>query len=168
MYWHLEGGSNSQFDVSNALEVFYFAKVSNNARIATVLPEIFARVLFSLNFAVGAGPCNLSLWNFCCTRKFWLCGIIASCTMLARGVISYTLWSYYCAHLSPFLTSSWRCLSCDTCSQFQINARVPSGCASNTARMWSLATWLQNLPRAICCSLSDQFVKQILVNFRDT
>ena len=75
MYWHLEGGSNSQFDVSNALEAFYFAKVSNTARIATVLPEIFAWVLFSLNFAVGVGPCNLSSRNFCRTRKFWLHGI---------------------------------------------------------------------------------------------
>ena len=34
----------------------------------TVLPEIFARVLFSLNFAVGVGPCKLSARNFLRTR----------------------------------------------------------------------------------------------------
>ena len=36
----------------------------------TVLPEIFARVLFSLNFAVGVGPRKLSERNFLRTRKF--------------------------------------------------------------------------------------------------
>ena len=34
----------------------------------TVLPEIFARVLFSLNFAVGLGPRKLSARNFLHTR----------------------------------------------------------------------------------------------------
>ena len=36
----------------------------------TVLPEIFARVLFWLNFAVGVGPRKLSARNFLRTRKF--------------------------------------------------------------------------------------------------
>ena len=36
----------------------------------TVLPEIFTRVLFSLNFAVSVGPRKLSARNFLRTRKF--------------------------------------------------------------------------------------------------
>ena len=41
----------------------------------TVVPEIFARVLVSLNFTVGVGPCKLNMRNFQRTRKFWLHGI---------------------------------------------------------------------------------------------
>ena len=36
----------------------------------TIIPEIFARVLFSLNFADGVGPRKLSARNFLRTRKF--------------------------------------------------------------------------------------------------
>ena len=36
----------------------------------TVLPEIFARVLFSLIFAVGVRPRKLSARNFLRTQKF--------------------------------------------------------------------------------------------------
>ena len=36
----------------------------------TVLPEMFARVLFSLNFMVGVGLRKLSVQNFLRTQKF--------------------------------------------------------------------------------------------------
>ena len=41
----------------------------------TVLPEIFARLLFLLNFAVGVGPRKLNTRNFLRTQKFRLRGI---------------------------------------------------------------------------------------------
>ena len=50
----------------------------------TVLPEIFARVLFTLNFAVGVGPRKLSARNFLLTRNFDRVELIAT----ACGVIS--------------------------------------------------------------------------------
>ena len=40
------------------------------AFFGTVLPEIFARVLFLLYLAVGVGPRKLSARNFLRTRKF--------------------------------------------------------------------------------------------------
>ena len=49
----------------------------------TVLPEIFVRVLFPLNFVVGVGLRKLSERNFLLTRKFDRVDFIST----ARGVI---------------------------------------------------------------------------------
>ena len=68
--------------------------------VDTVLPEIFVRVLFSLNFAVGVGPQKLSARNFCARENFDRMEFIAT----ARGMTSYTLWSCCFAHLSVFLS----------------------------------------------------------------
>ena len=134
----------------------------------TVFPEIFARVLFSLNFAVGVRPRKLSSRTFLRTRKF-----------CSRGIHYHlhAVWfPWRCGtdtlllFISPFSTSSWRCFSFDSCSQLQINARIPSGRPSHTARTRNLATWLQTrlersaIRRAI--SLSSEF-SLTLVNFRN-
>ena len=54
--------------VSLAQKYFNIKNVMNDAIvivvICTVLPEIFARVLFSLISAVGVGPRKLSVRNF--------------------------------------------------------------------------------------------------------
>ena len=46
----------------------------------TILPEIFARVLFSLNFADGEGPRKLIARNFCTLKNFDRVEIITICT----------------------------------------------------------------------------------------
>ena len=46
----------------------------------TILPEIFARVLFSLNFAVGVGPHKLSVQTFCICGNFDHVNFITTCT----------------------------------------------------------------------------------------
>ena len=88
----------------------------------TILPEIFARVLCSLNFALDVGPRKLRARNFLRTRKFWLRGI--------HNHLHAVWFPRRCGAVTSlifllFLTSSWRGLSFDTCSWFQINARVP-------------------------------------------
>ena len=45
-------------------------EVREHGYMHTVLPEIFAQVLFSLNFTVGVGPHKLSVRIFLCTQKF--------------------------------------------------------------------------------------------------
>ena len=46
----------------------------------TVLPEIFAQVLFSLNFAVCVGPRKLSARNICTHENFDRVEFIATYT----------------------------------------------------------------------------------------
>ena len=53
----------------------------------TILPEIFTRVLFSLNFAVGVGPQKLSARIFCARENFDRMEFIAT----ACGMTSYML-----------------------------------------------------------------------------
>ena len=52
----------------------------------TVLSEIFAQVLFSLNFAVSVGPCKLSARNFLRTRKFAHLWLIFTLTAYPRSL----------------------------------------------------------------------------------
>ena len=57
------------------LKLSWFAPETRLTFSNTVLSEIFARVLFSLNFAVDVGPRKLSARNFLLMRKIWSRGI---------------------------------------------------------------------------------------------
>ena len=67
------------------------------ACVCTVLPEIFAAVLFSLNFLVGVGPHKLSARNFLRTQNFDHVKIIATVELLLCSSFSF---------LDQFLTIS--------------------------------------------------------------
>ena len=68
------------FEAVNHSSIFDKAVLCLGRKRGTVLPEIFARVLFSLNLAVGVGPRKLSVRNFCTRENFDLVEFIATCT----------------------------------------------------------------------------------------
>ena len=130
----------------------------------TVLPEIFARVLFSLNFAVGVGPHKLSARIFLRTRKFDLMEFITTCRRCdfldAVELLRCSSFSFLdkllrvslLRYLQPVSNKcqgpKWACLTyCTHTESTYLTAKLASS----------------NLP-----FVSDQFVKRIHISFRDT
>ena len=109
----------------------------------TILPEVFVRVLFSLNFAVCVG-----------LRK--LCSSFSFLNKLLR--------LFFLRYLQPVSNKrqgpKWACLTyCMHAKSSYITAKLAS---SDLPFVEQSA-----IRRAICRSSNNPFVKQILVNFRE-
>ena len=119
----------------NIVEIHSGCKISY--RVSTCNSQWIPYFLkFLLNFAVGLGLGKLSARNFLRTRKFWSCGIHyhLHAMWFPRRYGTVTLLIFLLSGQLLTMSLLWYLQPASN------NARVPSGCASHTARTRSLAT----------------------------